>query len=179
MFTQIVLIQQFRLHTSNSRVKQFCLKRHKRQFFQYHRVVDGVERIGAPSKGTVAVNQNGRNIVRRFSQEGLNDHIAGFLFIFSSDFCGRHLPGAGYRSVEIVAVGGAIGRNVPSSLRPRGCPAGVCVPRHRYLGTRCKAPHGSPHRRRASICPPPSPRLSGIQPPYPPASCRHIPRHWA
>ena len=73
------------------------------------------------------MDQNSGDIISGLSFESLYDDIAGFQFVLTADFFGSHLAGAGNPAVEIVTVGGAVGRYAPPCLGPAGCPPGMGV----------------------------------------------------
>ena len=45
----------------NFRLKHHGVEVHERDLIQHHGIVDGIHGIGAPCKGTVAVDKNRRN----------------------------------------------------------------------------------------------------------------------
>ena len=98
---------------------------HERDFFQHNGVVNRLVRVLAPGKGAVAVDEDSGNRSGVFALEGLNDHIAGFFFIFACNFFRGHLARAGNFTVEIIALRRAERLDADACLRKARCPAAV------------------------------------------------------
>src|SRR5688572_27125169 len=100
---------------------------HESDLLQYHSIVDGIHRIGAPGKWTMTMNENGGNGGRIFTLEGLLDHQSCFLFVFTFDLDLCHFSGARDLAVEIIAMCCTERHDAATCLRKARCPTAVGV----------------------------------------------------
>ena len=127
MFAEIVLIQQFLLHSGKARGQGHSVEIHKSALLQYYGIVNGVERIGSPGKGAVAVYQHRRDLswVQFSIPKGLNNDIPCLQLIASSNLFRRHFSGARNFTLEVITLGRSQGRDALSCLGKAGGPAAM------------------------------------------------------
>ena len=81
-----MLVEKLLLHGFLTGGECLGVESHEGQFFQHHRVMDGIVGVGAPGEGAVGMDQDSGDVVGGFSFKGFDDDIAGFLFVCSLDF---------------------------------------------------------------------------------------------
>ena len=86
MLAQVMLIQQFLLHSHSAGIQAFRVEGHTGQFFQNHGIVDSILGICTPGKGAVRTDQHSGDLIGRPMGKGFYDHIAGFFFICFDKF---------------------------------------------------------------------------------------------
>ena len=109
---------------------------HEGHLFQHGGIVDGLSGITAPGEGSVAVDQNCRNLGGILVRKGFHNDVAGLLLIGPGDFRRSHLPSAGDFTVEVVALSGYQGLNAEACLGEGGGPAGMGVDDAAAVGER-------------------------------------------
>ena len=89
--------------------------------------MDRIHGVRSPRKRAVTVNKYSGHLGRINStlSERFNNHISSFQFIPGFDFLRRHFPGAGYFTIEIVSLCGALSGNSESGLGKGCCPLAV------------------------------------------------------
>lgn len=120
MFTQIVFIEQFRLHIRQLRGQLAREQPHIGTLLKHHGVVDGIGGIFTLGKRAVRMNQYRRDLRRIQTAlfKGFNNHLAGLILVLSVNLLNGHQSGTGDRAIEIVGVGGAPGGQIEPGLRP-------------------------------------------------------------
>ena len=112
-------------HVESRQLECRGYKRHLRDLFQNHSVMDRVSGVSPPCERAMVPHKDSRRVVRVHIPETLDNHIAGFLLVLPEHFRLFHVSGARNIIVEIVGMGCADVGNIPPCLGPSGSVRGV------------------------------------------------------